>query len=322
VVPLCRHDSDRCPKGRHTQRKGITVKKTLPISKRLLAALAVVPLVAAMTACAGGAGGDDEVVKIGVVGAGDPYWADYKQEAKDAGINVDIIDFSDYTQPNPALAEGEIDLNQFQHIVYLADYNVSAGKDLVPIGATAIYPLAVYSKKYTSVDDIKKGETVAVPNDPSNLARSLLVLQSAKLISLKGGGSIFSTLADIDEGASKVKVKAMEASLTPTSLPDVAAAVINNDFVEKAGLKFSDAIAKDDPSDPNAIPYVNIFAARAEDKDNPTYKKLVEIYQNSAKVQQGVKDISGGTAVLLKTPVADLQASLEKVEKETAAHGK
>ncbi|RNE63850.1 MetQ/NlpA family ABC transporter substrate-binding protein [Cryobacterium tepidiphilum] len=292
------------------------------MSKRLLAALAVVPLVAAMTACAGGAGGDDEVVKIGVVGAGDPYWADYKQEAKDAGINVDIIDFSDYTQPNPALAEGEIDLNQFQHIVYLADYNVSAGKDLVPIGATAIYPLAVYSKKYTSVDDIKKGETVAVPNDPSNLARSLLVLQSAGLIELKGGGSIFSTLADIDEGASKVKVKAMEASLTPTSLPDVAAAVINNDFVEKAGLKFEDAIAKDDPSDPNAIPYVNIFAARAEDKDNPTYKKLVEIYQNSKKVQQGVLDISGGTAVLVKTPVSDLQASLEKVEKETAAQKK
>jgi D-methionine transport system substrate-binding protein len=303
------------------------VKKTLPISRRLLAALAVVPLVAAMTACAGGAGGSggdakDKVVKIGVVGAGDPYWADYKQEAKDAGINVDIVDFSDYTQPNPALAEGELDLNQFQHIVYLADYNVSAKQDLVPIGATAIYPLAVYSSKYKSVDDIKKGDTVAVPNDPSNLARSLLVLQSAHLITLKGGGTIFSTVADIDESASKVKVKAMEASLTPTSLPDVAAAVINNDFVEKAGLKFSDAIAKDDPSDPNAIPYVNIFAARAEDKDNPTYKKLVEIYQNSAKVQQGVQDISGGTAVLLKTPVADLQASLEKVEKETAEHKK
>jgi len=305
------------------------VKKTLPISKRLLAAIAVVPLVAAMTACAGGAGGSggdgdsaNKVVKIGVVGAGDPYWADYKQEAKDAGINVDIVDFSDYSQPNPALAEGEIDLNQFQHIVYLADYNVSAKQDLVPIGATAIYPLAVYSSKYKSVDDIKKGETVAVPNDPSNLSRSLLVLQSAGLITIKGGGTIFSSLADIDEGASKVKVKAMEASLTPTSLPDVAAAVINNDFVEKAGLKFSDAIAKDDPSDPNAIPYVNIFAARAKDKDNPTYKKLVEIYQNSEKVQKGVQDISGGTAVLLKTPVAELQASLEKVEKDTAAQKK
>lgn len=301
------------------------MNKTLPISKRLLAALAVVPLVAAMAGCAGGAGagagasGDSKVVKIGVVGAGDPYWADYKQAAKDAGINVDIVDFSQYPQLNPALTAGEIDLNQFQHIAYLADYNVSAKQDLVPIGATAIYPLALYSSKYKSVDKIPKGETVAVPNDTTNLARSLLVLQSAGLVTLKGGGSIFSTLSDIDTSASTVKVKSVEASLAPTLLPDVAAAVINNDFVEKAGLKFKDAIATDDPNDPNAVPYVNIFAARAADKDNKTYQKLVDIYQNDKKVQQGVLDNSGGTAVLVKTPVADLQASLTKVEKETKA---
>ncbi|MGO4690834.1 MetQ/NlpA family ABC transporter substrate-binding protein [Glaciibacter sp. 2TAF33] len=292
------------------------------MKKKFLAALAVVPLVALLAGCAGASGsGDsaDNVVKIGVVGASDPYWADYKQAAADEGIKVDIVDFSDYPQPNPALTEGEIDLNQFQHIVYLADYNVSTKQDLVPIGATAIYPLALYSTKVKSVDGIKKGDTVAVPNDPSNLSRSLLVLQSAKLIVLKDGGSIFSTLDDIDTGKSKVTVKALEASLTPTSLPDVAAAIINNDFVEKAGLKFEDAIAKDDPSDPNALPYVNIFAARAKDKDNATYKKLVEIYQNNKKVQDGVRAISGGSAILVKTPVADLEKSLKTVEKDTAA---
>ncbi|WP_022886620.1 MetQ/NlpA family ABC transporter substrate-binding protein [Glaciibacter superstes] len=294
------------------------MNKTLPVKHRILAALAVVPLVAAFAGCAATAGGDD-VVKIGVVGASDPYWADYTEAAEAEGISVEIVDFADYAQPNPALTEGEIDLNQFQHIVYLADYNVSSKQDLTPIGATAIYPLGLYSSKYEDVSDIKKGDTVAVPNDASNLARALLVLQSAKLIELKDGGSIFSNLDDIDTDKSKVKVTALEASFTATSLPDVAAAIINNDFVEKAGLKFEDAIAQDDPSDANALPYVNIFAARAEDKDNETYQKLVEIYQESKKVQRGVLDVSGGSAVLLKTPVADLEKSLATVEEDTAA---
>jgi len=292
------------------------------VKKTLLAALAVLPLTALLAGCAGGTGNADsadDVVTIGVVGASDPYWADYKEAAADAGIEVDIVDFADYSQPNPALTEGEIDLNQFQHIVYLADYNVSTRQDLAPIGATAIYPLGLYSTKVTSVDGIKKGDTVAVPNDPSNLSRSLLVLQSAKLIVLKDGGTIFSTLDDIDTKKSKVSVKALEASLTATSLPDIAAAIINNDFVEKAGLKFSDAIAKDDPTDPNALPYVNVFAARAEDKDNATYKKLVEIFQQSTKVQDGVRAVSGGSAELVTTPVSELEKSLKDVEEDTAA---
>jgi D-methionine transport system substrate-binding protein len=292
------------------------------VNKKLLAALAVVPLTALLAGCAGAAGPDgaaDEKVTIGVVGASDPYWADYTEAAAEEGIEVEIVDFADYAQPNPALAEGEIDLNQFQHIVYLADYNVSSKENLVPIGATAIYPLGLYSTKVDSIDELKKGDTVAVPNDASNLARALLVLQSADLIVLKDGGSIFSTLADIDTAKSKVEVKALEASLTATSLPDVAAAIINNDFVEKAGLKFEDALAKDDPSDSNALPYVNVFAARAEDKDNATYKKLVEIYQESEDVQDGVLEVSGGAAELVKTPVSDLVASLATVEEDTAA---
>ena len=184
-------------------------------------------------------------------------------------------------RPNPALTEGEIDLNQFQHIVYLAEYNSASGSDLTPIGSTAIYPLGLYSKKYDDVDSIPEGETVAVPDDASNQARALLVLQSAGLIELKSGGTIFSDLADVDTDKSKVKVTALEAALIPTSLPDVAAAIINNDFVEDSGLTFDDAIAQDDPEDPNALPYVNIFASRAEDADNETYLKLVEIFQTN-----------------------------------------
>ena len=288
-------------------------------STKILAALAALPLIASLAACATPAAGEtaDDVVKIGVVGKGDPQWAAFEEAAADEGIQIEIVDFADYAQPNPALTEGELDLNQFQHIVYLADYNVSAGEDLAPIGSTAIYPLGLYSLKYDSVKDIPAGETVAVPNDASNQARALLVLQSAGLIDLKSGGTIFSDLADIDEAKSKVEVTALEASLTATSLPDVAAAIINNDFVEDTGLTFDDAIAKDDPSDPNALPYVNIFAARAEDQDNETYLKLVDIFQTDPDVQRALVDASGGTGVPIVTPVEDLEDSLAKVEADT-----
>lgn len=292
----------------------------MSFKKKLLAAAAALPLLAALAACSSPADAESETVRLGVVGASEPYWATFVEEAAAEGINVEVIDFAEYPQPNPALTAGEIDLNQFQHIVYLADYNVASGEDLTPIGATAIYPLGLYSTKYESVKEIPAGSTVAVPNDESNQARGLLVLQSAGLITLKDGGSIFSSIADIDEAQSKVKVVGLEASLTPTSLPDLAAAIINNDFVADAGLTPQDAIAQDDPSDENALPYVNIFVSRAEDKDNPTYKKLVEIYQNSKTVQAGVQEASSGTAVFLTTPAADLVKSLKKVQADTKAH--
>ncbi|ASD24060.1 methionine ABC transporter substrate-binding protein [Cryobacterium zongtaii] len=287
--------------------------------KSILAALALGASVTLLAGCAGGAGGNDETVKIGVVGASDPYWADYTEAAAEEGITVEVVDFADYNQPNPALTNGDIDMNQFQHLVYLADYNVSSGEDLTPIGATAIYPLGLYSTKVTDVADLGKGDTVAVPNDASNLARALLVLQSADLLTLKDGGTIFSTLDDVDTEKSLVTVTALEPSLTATSLPDVDAAIINNDFVEKAGLKFEDALVKDDPSDESALPYVNVFAVRADDKDNETYAKLVELFQTTTTVTDGLLEVSGNSAVLATTSPADLQAALATVEKDTAA---
>ncbi|MGH1564064.1 MetQ/NlpA family ABC transporter substrate-binding protein [Mumia sp. DW29H23] len=264
-------------------------------------------------------GGDDASgatkVRLGVVGASDPYWKTFKDEAAKEDIDVEVVDFSDYAQPNPSVSEGEIDINQFQHIIYLADYNVKNDDDLYPIGSTAIYPLGLYSQKVDAVEDIKAGDTVVVPDDDTNQARALLLLQSSGLISLKDGGSPFSTLNDVEDG-SKVKVQAIKADLTPTSLPDVAAAVINNDFVEKAGLKFSDALVTDDATDPKAQPYVNIFAVRAEDKDDATYRKLVEIYQNSQPVIDGVQEVSGNTAEIVKIPDTDLEKTLEGVESQ------
>ncbi|MGQ2914908.1 MetQ/NlpA family ABC transporter substrate-binding protein [Microbacterium aurantiacum] len=263
--------------------------------------------------------GSDGPVRIGVVGAGDPYWATYVEAAAAEGIEVELVDFTEYTQPNPALSADELDLNQFQHIIYLATYNVSSADDLQPIGATAIYPLGLYSSQYDDVADIPEGATVAVPNDESNQARGLLVLQSAGLIELEDGGSIFSTVADVLP-ESKVTVEALDAAFTATSLPDVAAAIVNNDFVADAGLSFDDAIATDDPSDPNAVPYVNIFAAKAADADNPTYQRLVEIFQTDQAVLDGLQEASGGTAVFVTTPASELVASLTDVEDDIRAN--
>jgi D-methionine transport system substrate-binding protein len=268
-----------------------------------------------------GKGSPSDPVKIGVVGASDPYWETYIQATAAEGISVEIVDFGSYELPNPALTEGDLDLNQFQHIIYLAQYNEAASADLAPIGATAIYPLGLYSTQFDSVDEIPAGSTIAIPNDASNLARSLLVLQSAGLIELTGGGSIFATVDDIDTANSRVSVTTLEAALAPTSLPDVAAAIINNDFVEDAGLSFSDAIATDDPSDPNALPYVNVFAASSADADNELFLKLVDIYQTTKAVQDGVLEVSGNTAVLLQTPVSDLVTSLEKVQSDIRDQG-
>ena len=294
------------------------------MKKNLLAALAVVPLVALLAGCAGAStqpatGTDGDAIKIGVVGASDPYWDVFTEAAADEGIEIEIVDFAKYEQVNPALTAGEIDLSQFQHIVYLAEYNEASGENLAPIGATAIYPLGLYSTEYSNIDDIVKGDTIAVPNDDSNQARALVILQSNGLIKLTDGGTIYSSLADIDEDASKVKVTALEASITASSLPDVAAAIINNDFAEKAGLKFDEAIATDDATDPKALPYANIFVSRDEDKTNTTFQKLVQIFQNTPAVQDGVYAVSGDTAVLLSTPVADLEKSLAGIQTEIKA---
>lgn len=296
--------------------------------KKLIATAALaLPLALLLAGCAGGgtdadtgSSAENEVVRIGVVGAGEPYWETYKEAAAEEGIEVDLVDFSEYSQPNPALSAGELDLNQFQHIIYLATYNVQSGDDLQPIGATAIYPLGLYSTQYDSVEDIPEGSTIAIPNDESNGARALLVLQSAGLIELEDGGSPFSTPAEVIEDESKVRVEAVAADFTASSLPDFAGAIVNNDFVTKSGLTEDELLAQDDPSDPSAFPYINIFAAKAEDADNPTYLKLVEIYQNTKAVQDGVLEASGGTAVLVKTPVDELLTSLTDVEDDIRAN--
>ena len=303
-----------------------------------LAAAASLLLIGSLSACSangessstaaatdGGAGASSiegyngETIKIGVVGASEPYWKVYTDAVKAEGINVELVDYADYNQPNPATSAGDVDINQFQHILYLAKYNSESGDDLVPFGSTAIYPLGFYSTKHDSLDAIPQGGTVGVPNDLTNQARGLLVLQSAGLITLKDGGTPFSTLKDIDESASKVKVQELNADLLANSLSDFDGAIINNDFVTDAGLKPSDALAQDDPNNPAALSYANIFVTTKEKAETPVYQELVRIYQETPAVQEAVLEAAGGSALLLKTPASDLQSQLAKIEDELKA---
>ncbi|MBO1753405.1 methionine ABC transporter substrate-binding protein [Actinotalea sp. BY-33] len=258
----------------------------------------------------------DEPVTIGVVGASSDEWRLFEQKAADEGLEVEIIDFTEYSQPNPALSQEQLDLNQFQHILYLAQYNVEAGEDLVPIAATAVYPLGLYSSEFTSVDDIPEGGEIAVPNDPTNLSRALLVLQDAGLIALRDGGTAFSTEADVLADESRVTVTPVDAQQTALALDSVSASIINNDFLEDAGIDAADALYQDDASSDAARPYINVWAARADNADDPRFAALIELYKDP-EVQDALVAGSGGTAVIADQSAEELQGYLAEVQADS-----
>lgn len=267
-------------------------------------------------------GSKNNPVKIGVVGATDPDFVAFKAEAEKQGIYVDLVDFQDYTSENPALDSGELDLNEFQHLLYLANYNVKNNKDLQPIGGVVVYPLSLYSKKVKSVDQIKQGDTVAIPNDETNQARAIGVLQKAGLVQLKGDWTPLSTPADIDTDKSKVKVTPLKAEQIANALsdPQVVGGVVNNDYVADAGISLDEAVYADKAEGEEARPYINVFVSRKADVDNETYLKLVQIYQDTQAVQDGLSEKSSGTAVSAKDySKAELQGFLSDLESEVKA---
>ena len=291
--------------------------------RKTLLSAAAVSAIALLAACSGAASGSSDSsspegpITIGVVGASDEQWKIFEKKAEEAGFEVDIVDFQDYAQPNPALTQGQLDLNQFQHLKYLSEYNVAAGEDLVPVAATAVYPLGLYSKQFASVEEIPEGAEIAIPNDPSNLARGLLVLQDAGLVQLRDGGSAYSTEADVLP-ESKVTVTPVSAEQTAIALNSIAASIINNDFVADAGLDPADAIYQDDAASEGARPYINVWAVRAEDKDNARFLELIEVWKDQ-EIQDALVAQSGGTAVLANQSAAELQGYLTEIQADTEA---
>jgi ABC transporter, substrate-binding protein len=281
--------------------------------KKFVAALAVVPLVFSLAACGSSSNGngDSKKITIGVVGNETANQV-LKDEAAKQGITIEYSEFTDYAQPNPAVDAGDNDMNRFQHIAYLANYNVSSGKDLQIVGSTNIYPMAIFSKKHKKVDEIPQGGTIAIPNDSVNEARALLLLKAQNLVTFKSEVHT-PTHNDIDTGKSKVKVTPVDATQTVIAMESVDASVINNTFLADAGLSPSDALAQDDPNNPDARRYVNLFVAQKDKVNDETYKKVVEIFHSKA-VQDAVKEDSKNTAVEVNLSQDELKKALENEE--------
>ena len=223
-----------------------------------------------------------DAIKIGVVGEKNEVWEEViKRYEEGTGKEAELVRFSDYTQPNEALVSGDIDVNSYQHYKFLDEFNKNQGSEaIVPIGDTMLAPLGFYSNQIESLDEIKEGDRIALPNDPTNGPRALFLLQSAGLIKVNGEPGELITVEDITENSLNLEFIEMDAAQTPRSLDDVVAAAVNDNYALDAGLVPSeDAISLEDPNDPATKIYVNVIAARKEDENNEDYKELVEYYQ-------------------------------------------
>ncbi|MGW4843511.1 MetQ/NlpA family ABC transporter substrate-binding protein [Nocardia brasiliensis] len=284
-------------------------------------AIPVLVATAALTVTACGSddkSASDTVVRIGTTDK-DKAWDVFEQRAKDKGITLKITNFSDYKQPNLALSQQQIDVNLFQHLQFLGAYNVANKDTLTPIGSTYIVPLGLYSKKHKALADLPQGAEIAIPNDPTNQARALFVLQAAGLLKLSGNSSA-PTAADVDKGASKVKVTTVDAAQTALSLASVDGAVINNTFLDRSGIDPNSALYKDDPKNPSAEPYINALVTRAEDKNNPKLLQLVELWHDP-EVQRAHAEVTKNTAVEVRRTGPELEQILQRVQ-QTIRDGK
>ena len=222
---------------------------------------------------------DGKVVKIGVVGDDQRLWEKAKENAEKDGVTLDIVVFNDYNTPNDALANGDIDLNAFQHKAFLDDYNKAKNQNLVPIGMTYLSPIGVYSNKVKDLKELTDGAKIAIPNDATNGGRALIVLEQAGVITLKDDAGLTPTVKDIKDNPKNVQIDELDAAQVARSLRDVDAAVINGNMAVDAGLDpREDPIFVEEMGE-SIAPYINYVVAREEDKDNELYKKVVSYYQ-------------------------------------------
>ena len=278
--------------------------------KKILSFLIVAILV--LAACGGNNG---KKVTIGVASNDTKAWEKVKELAKKDDIDLEIKHFSDYNVPNKALSDGDIDLNAFQHFAFLDQYK-KAHKDtnIEALSTTVLAPLGIYSDKVKNIKDVKKGAQVAIPNDVSNQARALKLLESAGLIKLKKNFGLNGTTKDIESNPKDLKIKAVDAQQTARALSDVDISVINNGVATKAGKDAKkDPIYLEKASSDAVKPYINVVAVNSKDKDNKTYKKIIELY-HSKEAQKALKeDTKDG-----EKPVDLSKKEIEQIENELA----
>lgn len=258
------------------------------MAKKLFVALLLV-LALSFTASA------DVTVRLGVTGSVyDEIWQPAKEILAKQGINLEVIQFTDYVTPNRALADGDIDLNGFQHQIYFADELSSRGYKLANIANTFVVPLNLYSIKIKTLDEIKDGDVIAIPNDPTNGGRAIKVLATSGLITLREGAGFNPTKEDIAKYNKNITIQELAANTIPSALPDIAAGVINDTYALDYGLKASDAVFEDQAREHE---YWNLIAARQSDLEDPAkvevYEKVVKAYQ-SEETRKLLETLYGG----------------------------
>ncbi|MFE0223060.1 MetQ/NlpA family ABC transporter substrate-binding protein [Streptomyces albidoflavus] len=272
------------------------MRKTL-----LTAAAGALTLGLTLTACGSGSGPDDASGAEGplVVGAtptpaGEILEYVRKNLAKDAGLDLDIKEFTDYVLPNTALQEGTLDANLYQHQPYLDEFNQSKGTELVALDEIYLPPTGVYSEKVKDIADLRKGATVAVPNDVTNEGRALNLLAEEGLIELKQGAGADASPSDIAKNPKNITIKELDPAQLPRSLSDVDAAAINNNFALDAGLSpREDAILLEEAKD---NPYNNVLAVKKGNENDPRVKKLAELL-TSPEVKKFIEDTYKGSVI-------------------------
>ena len=236
------------------------------------------------------------VVKVGVVGANNQQWDTVNELLAKDNIKVELVECAEYKLPNNALDAGEIDLNAFQHKAYLQKEIDDLGYQVSILGDTIAAPLSLYSDKITDVSQLKEGDKIAVPSDPTNEGRCFKILESAGLLEVDPAAGYIPELKDITTNPLKLEFVEVEASNTASLLPDVTAAFVNGAHAVDNGLKLEDAVYTEQVQPGSDNPYINIIACRTADLDNEVYKKVLAAYQ-SAETAQAIKDIFKGTYI-------------------------
>ncbi|UQS83699.1 MetQ/NlpA family ABC transporter substrate-binding protein [Bombilactobacillus thymidiniphilus] len=251
---------------------------------RILLGLSLLSFLVVVAGC-GKQQAKEETVKVGINNADASIWKIVQQKVKKEHINLKIVEFSDYNQPNTALSQGELNINAFQHRYFLKNWNQTHHTDLVAIGDTVIQPMTVYSNKLTSLKQLKSNAKVAIPNDASNEARAIELLESAGLIKLSNTKGKLPDIKDVKDNKLHLKLEILDAAQTAHSLEDMDAAVINGNVASAAKLSPKKQIYKEKVSK-QSKPWVNVIVANKKDKNNPTYKKIVKAYQSKAVEKQ------------------------------------
>lgn len=244
-----------------------------------------------------------EVITVGTSSAEYVTWNLIKDIAADEGIELEVIKFDDYVQPNLALDSGEIDINAFQTVVYFDSFIEEHNIDLAPIGTTSIWPMGIYSKEIDDLSELEDGAQVAIPNDPTNLGRALLLLEKAELITLEADFDGSGGVENITDNPHNLDIITVDSGQTARSLDDVTLSIINSDKAIAADLNPThDPVFREDAENKA---YINIIASRTEDKDDETLNKIVDIFHRD-EIAEFIEEEFGGAAVPVREPISYL----------------